>query len=127
VQGWVNIAMEGKHLCLIVCSGTIGVRDPFLIPFVGRDGSAGEESAWPVVEDHLGFDRDEMCFKSGAEIIPTAKIGFVRASAVCCRSLAHSPVEVAEFEVGESTRNAFAIGSEDILIEKVVGFEGRPK
>jgi hypothetical protein len=126
VQRWVNVATEGKHLCLIICSRTIGVYNPFLIPFVEGMVLLAKR-VHGLCGRHLCFDRDEVCFKSGAEIIPTAKIRVCKGKrgllSVSCPFAGRS----AEFEVGKSTSNAFAIGSEDILVEEVVGLEGRPK
>jgi hypothetical protein len=126
VQRWVNIATERKHLCLIICSGAIGVCNPFLIPFVEGTVLLAER-VHGLCRRHLCFDRDEVCFKSRTEVIPTAKIRVGEGKRSLLSVSGPFTGRSAKFEVGESTSNAFAIGSEDVLVEEVVGFEGRPK
>ena len=70
----MDVATESKHLCLIVCSGAIGVCDPFLIPFMEGTGVLAKR-VHKLGRRHLSFDRDEMIFKISTEVIPTAKIG----------------------------------------------------
>ena len=70
----MDIATESKHLGLIVCSGAIGVCDPFLIPFMEGTGVLAKR-VHKLGRRHLSFDRDEMIFKISTEVIPTAKIG----------------------------------------------------
>ena len=73
MQGRVNISTEGKHLCLVVCSRTIGVSDPFLIPLM--EGTVLlAKGVHGLCRRHLCFNRDEVCFESRVKIIPTAKV-----------------------------------------------------
>src|SRR5712672_3286467 len=74
MQRGMDIAMEGKYLCLLVCSGAIGMCDPFLIPFVERAVLLAKRMHG-LCGRHLCFNRDEVCLEGGAEIIPTAKVG----------------------------------------------------
>ena len=100
--------------------------NPFLIPFVEGTVLLAKR-VHGLCRRHLSFDRDEVCFKSGAEIIPTAEIRVCKGKRGLLSVSGPFPGRSTEFEVGESTRNAFAIGLEDILVEEVVGFKGRPK
>jgi hypothetical protein len=122
----VNIALESKHLCLVVCSGTIGVCNPFLVPFM-KGAVLLAKRVHGLCRRHLCFNRDEMCFKSGVEIIPTAKVRVCKGKRGLLSVSGPFAGRSAEFEMGESTSNVFAIRSEDFLVEEVVGFEGRPK
>ena len=70
----MDISTESKHLCLIVCSGVIGMCDPFLIPVMERTGVLAKR-VYGLGRRHLHFDRDEVVLKGSAEVIPTAKIG----------------------------------------------------
>ena len=74
MQRGMDIATEGEYLCLLVCSGAIGMCDPFLIPFMERSVSLAKRMH-SLRGGHLRFDGDEVCFEGGAEIIPTAKVG----------------------------------------------------
>ena len=126
MQRWVNIAAEGKHLCLVVCSRAIGVCNPFLVPFV--EGSIVlAERVHGLCGRHLGFDRDEVCFKGGAEVIPAAKIGVCESKRGLLSISGPFTGRGANFEVSEGTSNASTFRTKDILIEEVVGFQGRPK
>src|SRR5712672_1936366 len=73
MQRGMDIAMEGEYLCLLVCSGAIGMCDPFLIPFVERSVSLAKRMHG-LCGRHLRFDGDEVCLEGGAEIIPTAEV-----------------------------------------------------
>ena len=70
----MDVSAEGKHLCLIICSRSVGVCDPFLVPFLKRTGVLAE-GVHGLGRRHLRFNRDEVSFESGAEVIPAAKVG----------------------------------------------------
>ena len=122
----MDVATESKHLGLIVCSGAIGVCDPFLIPFMEGTGVLAKR-VHKLGRRHLSFDRDEMIFKISTEVIPTAKIGVGKSQRSLLSVSGPFTGRSAEFEVGQSASNASAFGSEDILVKEVIGFEGGPK
>src|SRR5712672_4255437 len=101
----MDIATEGEYLCLLICSGAIGVCDPFLIPFVERSVLLAKRMHG-LRGRHLGFDRDEVCLEGRAEVIPTAKVGTLESKGGLLSISGPFTGRGAKFEMSQGTSDA---------------------
>src|SRR5712675_2349449 len=126
MQRGMDIATEGEYLGLLVCSGTIGMCDPFLIPFVERSVMLAKRMHG-LCGRHLCFDRDEVCLEGRAEVIPTAKVRACESKRGLLSISGPFTGSGAKFEMSQGTSDALAVSLEDVLVEEVICFERRPK
>src|SRR5712672_4791639 len=112
----MDIATESEYLCLLVCSGAIGMCDPFLIPFVERSVLLAKRMHG-LCGRHFGFDRDEVCLEGRAEVIPTAKVGTLESKGGLLSVSGPFTGRGAKCEMCSSTSEAVTVLVGDGLVE----------
>jgi hypothetical protein len=119
VEGAGDVLAEGIHLGFFVRARPVSVGGPFLVPF--REGFVIHfQGVQELDGEEFLVDRDEMGFEGIAEVLPTAKVGWV----ICERSLlvVFGPFSSrgAEFKVGESGGDPLANRGVQVLVKEVV-------